>query len=135
DFPDHVASDFPDLLAIVEQKVKPEREKSNRDKYRRLWWQFAERAVDLNALIKRQGIHRVLAVNCGASPYMALAFLPSLQVFSHTLALFPFESAAAFAILQSRIHEAWARLQGSSMKDDLRYTPSDCFETFPLPIT
>ena len=134
DFPDHVASDFPDLLAIVEQKVKPEREKSNRDKYRRLWWQFAERAVDLNALIKRQGIQRVLAVNCGATPHMALAFLPSHQAFSHSLALFPFESAAAFAVLQSRIHEAWARLQGSSMKDDLRYTPSDCFETFPFPI-
>jgi hypothetical protein len=27
----------------------------------------------------------------------------------------------------------WARFFGSSMKDDLRYTPSDCFETFPFP--
>src|SRR5439155_21585559 len=25
------------------------------------------------------------------------------------------------------------RFFGSSMKDDLRYTPSDCFETFPFP--
>jgi hypothetical protein len=36
-------------------------------------------------------------------------------------------------ILQSRVHEVWARFFASSMKDDLRYTPSDCFETFPLP--
>jgi hypothetical protein len=134
DYPGPVASDFPDLLSIVVKNVKPEREKGNRDKYRRLWWQFAERAVDLTALITRQGIKRVLAVNCGATPHLAVAFLPSGQVFSHTLALFPFESAAAFAVLQSRIHEAWARLQGSSMKDDLRYTPSDCFGTFPMPI-
>jgi hypothetical protein len=33
----------------------------------------------------------------------------------------------------SRPHELWARFFGSSMKDDLRYTPSDCFETFPFP--
>ena len=28
---------------------------------------------------------------------------------------------------------SWARFFGSSMKDDLRYTPSDCFETYPFP--
>ena len=43
------------------------------------------------------------------------------------------EEFSAFAVLQSRIHEVWARLQASSMKDDLRYTPTDCFETFPFP--
>src|SRR5439155_21034255 len=31
------------------------------------------------------------------------------------------------------VHEAWARFLSSSMKDDLRYAPSDCFETFPFP--
>jgi hypothetical protein len=35
--------------------------------------------------------------------------------------------------MQSRIHETWVRLFASSFKDDLRYTPSDCFETFPFP--
>ena len=40
---------------------------------------------------------------------------------------------AAFSILQARLHETWARFMGSSMKDDLRYAPSDCFETFPFP--
>ena len=36
-------------------------------------------------------------------------------------------------LLQSRTHEVWARFSSSSMKDDLRYAPSDCFETFPFP--
>jgi hypothetical protein len=27
----------------------------------------------------------------------------------------------------------WARSLASSLKDDVRYTPSDCFETFPFP--
>ena len=55
------------------------------------------------------------------------------MVYAETAILFPFSSYAAFCVLQSRPHERWARFLGSSMKDDLRYTPSDCFETFPFP--
>jgi hypothetical protein len=47
--------------------------------------------------------------------------------------VFPTGGTATLAILQSRVHEVWARFFSSSMKDDLRYSPSDCFETFPLP--
>ncbi|MFZ2103788.1 MAG: type IIL restriction-modification enzyme MmeI, partial [Roseiarcus sp.] len=46
---------------------------------------------------------------------------------------FRIPSFAPFAVLQSRVHEIWARFFSSSMKDDLRYAPSDCFETFPFP--
>jgi hypothetical protein len=35
--------------------------------------------------------------------------------------------------MQSRLHEFWVRTFASSMKDDLNYSPSDCFETFPFP--
>jgi hypothetical protein len=55
------------------------------------------------------------------------------MIYSKTLAVFLLDSYAAFGALQSRPHEIWARFFGSSMKDDLRYTPSDCFETFPFP--
>ncbi|GFE72084.1 hypothetical protein CFPU101_46940 [Chroococcus sp. FPU101] len=55
------------------------------------------------------------------------------MVFANTLAVLAFQNYSTFSILQSRIHENWARFLGSSMKDDLRYTPSDCFETFPFP--
>jgi len=51
-----------------------------------------------------------------------------------TLNLFMFSECAAFAVMQCRCHEVWARFLGSSMKDDLRYTPTDCFETFPFPM-
>ena len=47
--------------------------------------------------------------------------------------LIELESFAAFGVAQSRTHEGWARTFGSSLKDDLRYTASDCFETFPFP--
>src|SRR5690606_29080828 len=61
------------------------------------------------------------------------AFQPTDRVFSHALIVFPLPAYAHFGLLQSRIHEFWARLHGSTLEDRLRYTPSDCFETFPFP--
>ncbi len=54
------------------------------------------------------------------------------MVYSHALNVYPLRTYSAFCALQCRPHEIWARFFGSSMKDDLRYTPSDCFETFPF---
>jgi hypothetical protein len=42
-------------------------------------------------------------------------------------------SYSGFAILQSRIHEIWARFFSSTLEDRLRYAPSDCLRTFPFP--
>ena len=55
------------------------------------------------------------------------------MVYSEQLIVFPFDTWAAFCALQARPHEVWVRFFGSSMKDDLRYTPSNCFATFPFP--
>jgi hypothetical protein len=54
-------------------------------------------------------------------------------VYSDSLVVFPLQTYSSFAILQSRIHEIWAQFFSSSLEDRLRYTPSDCFETFPFP--
>jgi hypothetical protein len=64
---------------------------------------------------------------------MAFAITNAQSVFANSLDIFPFSDFIRFGIMQSRIHEVWARFMASSMKDDLRYTPSDCFETFAFP--
>ena len=64
-----------------------------------------------------------------------MVFLPPTMVFGHSLVILPFATYASFAVLQSRLHQIWAAFLGSTMKDDLRYTPSDCLETFPFPET
>jgi hypothetical protein len=38
-----------------------------------------------------------------------------------------------FLLLQNTFHEEWARSNGSTLETRMRYTPSDCFETFPFP--
>lgn len=122
---------WPALMAIVEEKVKPERDKQKRKALRERWWQYAEKRPGLKAATT--GLERVLVAGAQASAQYAFTFLRTGQVFAQGLAVIALETDASFCALQSRPHEVWARFFGSSMKDDLRYTPSDCFETFPFP--
>jgi hypothetical protein len=120
---------WPDLMAIVEAKVKPERLKVKRKALRDRWWQFAEKQPALQAAIA--GLERVLVIS-QTSRTLAFTFVPNQMVYSHKVIVFPLQTQAALAALQSRPHEIWARFFGSTMKDDAVYTPSDCFETFPF---
>ena len=131
DYPEPAAADCPDLLAIVEEEVKPGREVKNDRLARDKWWRFLRPRPELHAAIA--GLERALA-NSQVSQRPQFAFLPTDMVYAHTLNVFPFDTCGAFCILHSRPHEVWASFLGSSMKDDLRYTPSDCFETFPFPL-
>jgi len=123
--------EWPELMAIVERKVKPGRLGQNREIRARYWWRFGETSPALNKAAA--GLERVIA-NSQVSSHACFAFLPSATVFSHALNVFPGLEITHFAVVQSSTHIHWALLQASSMKDDLRYTPSDCFETFPFPI-
>jgi type II restriction/modification system DNA methylase subunit YeeA len=38
-----------------------------------------------------------------------------------------------FGVLHSRVHEVWALHMGTQLESRPRYTPTTCFETFPLP--
>ena len=131
DYPVPVAADWPDLLAIVEERVKPERLAQNDKGGRGKWWQFLRPRPELH--LATAGLNRVLAIS-RIGQNAAFAFLPVATESSEQLILFPFDTYAAFCNLQSRPHEIWARFFGSSMKDDLRYTPSDCFDSFPFPV-
>ena len=124
------ARQWPDLMAVVEEKVKPERMKNKRAVRKKYWWRFGETAPALYRAIT--GLERVLVIS-RVGQYGLFTFLPTSMIFSEALVVFTIHTNAAFCALQSRPHDIWARFFGSSMKDDLRYTPSDCFETFPFP--
>ena len=121
---------WPDLMDIVERKVRPVREDDNRETRRRYWWRFAELAP---ALMRAKTGARRLLMHPFTSTYINFAFVPSSTIVSGPHNVFIFEKFSAFAVLQSRAHELWTRFFGSSLEDRQRYTPSDCFETFPFP--
>ncbi|NDJ26127.1 N-6 DNA methylase [Nostoc sp. B(2019)] len=125
------ASEYPDLMQIVEEKVKPERLMQKDKEGKEKWWQFLRPRNELNNAIAP--LNRVLLTNAQASTHLSFIFYQSNVVFANSLNVFPFQTYSSFAVLQSCIHEVFARFLSSSMKDDLRYNPSDCFETFPFP--
>ena len=134
DYPEPVAADWPELLAIVEERVKPERMQlgDNGDAKRRKerYWLWGRYTPSLFAATA--GLERVLAIS-RVGQHAAFTFLPSGMIYAEATIVLPLPTHAAFCALQSRPHEIWARFFGSSLEDRLRYTPSDCFETFPFP--
>jgi len=124
------AGRWPTLLRILEERVRPDRVNQKRAHLRERWWQFAETRPALRKAIA--GKTRVM-MHPFTSTFLAFVFLPSDVLIAGPHQVFSLSSDSGFAILQSRVHEAWARFFASSLKDDLRYTPSDCFETFPFP--
>lgn len=131
DYPGDVAEDWPDLIEIVRTRVKPERDSQKRDALRDRWWQYAEKRPGLYAAIG--ALERVLATNAQAAPQYTVGIMSGRSVFANSLNIFAFEQFSVLSVLQSTIHETWARFFSSSMKDDLRYNPTDCFRTFPFP--
>lgn len=135
DYSKPVARDFPDCIAIVEEKVKPERAKligrnpiaTKRGTY---WWIYGGDAKNLYEAI--YGMSKVLLV-AATSRTLAFELIPNNKIFANTVYVFVFQNYSDLAIIQSTFHEHWAREFSSSMKGDLRYSGADCFETFPFP--
>jgi hypothetical protein len=123
---------WPDLMDIVERKVRPSRRDQGSIVNPERWWHHARPASDLFTATRE--LKRMLVLS-RIGQACAFAFVPSDWLPAESLVVFASESLPFFAVVQARTHEVWARFFSSSMKDDLRYAPSDCFETFPFPPT
>jgi len=126
DYPQPVAADWPDLLEIVERRVRPKRKDADGSK----WWQFLRPRWELrNATTNLPEVFAVSRV----TEHLCFAKMTTGQVFADRLVIMSTDRMAFFATIQSSIHEQWARTFSATMEDRLLYAPSDCFETFPFP--
>jgi hypothetical protein len=124
------ARDWPDALRIVEARVKPERDRNRRPLYRERWWIFAEPRPGMRAEIS--DLSRFLVANrIGKRFLFAWAEHPTCP--SDLVIVFALEADYSLGVLMSRIHGEWARSSSSTLRVDLRYTPTSAFETFPFP--
>jgi hypothetical protein len=117
------------LFEVLESKVKPSRV-SGRLKGL-AYWKYERPRTDFFA---RVGNRKQLLTIARVSQTGAFCFAPSNQIFNEKVVVFLFDEFAAFAVLQSRVHEVWARFFNTTMKDDMQYTLTQCFETFAFPI-
>ena len=116
------ARGWPDLMAIVEAKVKPERLVKTSEVTR-------EALVAVRATRGPSSTTRSAAsTGCwrsahGTSHTGAFASCPPTWSSRRHLSSSPLASTPPSALLQSGVHEVWARFFGSSMKDDCATRP------------
>jgi type II restriction/modification system DNA methylase subunit YeeA len=70
------------------------------------------------------------------SKFRLFAWLTTLTLADSATFVFARDDDYFFGVLHSRIHEVWARAQGTQLREvesGFRYTPSSTFETFPFP--
>lgn len=130
DWPEERAKGYADCYAIALDRVKPGRDKINRERNRERWWIYGEARPGLYRAI--QGMERVLAIS-RVSKVVQPVFVATGQVLSEQVVVFAYDDDFHFGVLTSAFHWWWAVTYASTMRTDLRYTPSDCFETFPQP--
>ena len=124
------AENWPDLIRVVRNKVKSERDVSKRASHKKNWWRYGETRPGLKRAI--ENLPRVLVCS-QTSKYTVFAFVPNKIIYSNKVVVFASDKTTFFAVLQSHVHEYWATFMGSTMKDDPVYTSTDCFQTFPFP--
>ncbi len=117
----------------VVSAVKQEREKNNREAYRKYWWRHGEPRIAMRSGMR--GLNRFVATP-EVSKHALFAWLPTAVLPDKQLIVFATEDDFLFGVLVSRTHAVWAFAQGTQLREKesgFRYTPTTCFETFPFP--
>jgi restriction-modification enzyme MmeI-like protein len=119
-------------FAHVRNTVKPERDKTRREKYRKVWWLFAEPIPGMRAALR--GGRRYIATPAVAK-HRLFVWMHKAVVPDHALVVIARDDDPTFGILHSRFHELWSLRLCSwlGVGNDPRYTPTTTFETFPFP--
>lgn len=122
---------YPKALAIARERVKPSRSTAKRESYRRRWWQYAEPVPTMRAALGR--LERWAACPL-TSKRLIFTWAEPDWTPTHAAGAFAFDDDYSFGVVSSRLHDWWARANGSTLEDRLRYTPTTVFGTFPWPI-
>jgi hypothetical protein len=123
------AMSHPKPFEVVEQLVKAERAKVNREGHRLRWWQFGEVRTALRAAIAP--LDRCIAL-AKVSKAVQPVFVPTDQVLSEKVVVFAFDDDFHFGVLSSTFHWWWAVTNSSTLGETVNYASSDAFETLVI---
>jgi hypothetical protein len=127
------AAEFDAALAHVDEHVKPQRQASINPAVRDRWWIHERPRPELRPIIDR--LPRSI-VTTRHSVHRIFAWMQSPTLPDSALICFGRDDDYFLGVLHSAPHELWARRMGTQLREaesGFRYTPSTCFETFPLP--
>jgi len=117
----------------VQRTVLSAREGNRRRRLAEKWWVHGE---------PRPGLRRALLgksrfiITPEVSKHRLFAWLDTVYLADHKTRAFAREDDAFFGVLHSKPHEVWSLRLGTQLREresGFSYTPTTCFETFPLP--
>ncbi len=106
---------------------------TRRDDYRGQWWQYARPRPEMVQAL--QGLPRYAATP-RVSKHRVFVWLDPAVLANDGTIVFARDDDYFFGVLHSRLHELWARRQGTQLREaesGSRYTPTTTFETYPFP--
>ena len=98
---------------------------------RERWWLFERPRDELYAAI---GEAEQVLVCSEVTKYLAFCYVPTSSIFAANLDIFPYAGYDTFAVVQSSLHDAWARFYSAHLETRLKYSPGNAYETFAFPI-
>ena len=117
----------------VNKGIRAKRLRNRDPRFRKYWWRLGRSRVQFRKSIK--ALERYI-VTPRVSKHRLFVWVSSDTLPDSAIIAFAREDDYFFGVLHSRIHELWARSQGTQLREvesGFRYTPTSTFETFPLP--
>ena len=127
---DDALAQAPALYQHLVVTVKPLRDQSRRDSYRKNWWVLGEPQPALRRMTA--GLPRYIASPVTAK-HRFFVFLDADVLADQALNAFALDDAYFLGVLSSRIHVVWALATGGTLEDRPRYNNTRCFDLFPFP--
>jgi hypothetical protein len=121
---------LPNLYRFLRQRVWPQR-RAKSGSLRERWWRYGFYPKLLISHLSRK---ENFIITARTSNTFGFTMCRADGIVNDKVICFSSSKFYSLTLLQSRVHEIWARLLSSTRTNDLQYTPSDCFETFPFPI-
>lgn len=124
------AERFPAALSIVRERVKPERERNNDERFRAYWWRFGRPRGEMRKALA--GLPRYVTVGRVGKRTLFVWADPTWCA-GDAVVVIALDEDWHLGVLASSAHTIWADRRGSTLKGDPRYTNTTVFETFPFP--
>ncbi|HZM02906.1 MAG TPA: DNA methyltransferase [Candidatus Saccharimonadales bacterium] len=124
------AAGYESAFEHVKTHVFPLRVNHREAVQKKFWWRLARPCPEVKQAL--EPLERFLVTSI-VSKHRLFAWHRVPVNPDHALAVFARQDDCFFGIVHSRFHEVWALKQGTRLETRPRYTPTTCFETFPLP--
>lgn len=124
------AAQFEAPFRFVEERAKPARATTRQAKEAEEWWLHVRPRPEMRAAIR--GLNR-FGFTVNVAKHRLFVWLKPPLLPDHAGIAFARADDFFLGVLHSSAHELWALRMGTHLEDRPRYTPTTCFETFPLP--